>query len=349
MSSAFIKIVLGVFIVSLSRTACATISFAPKPFEDRFADSDLVCQCVLHNLRYVNRGALTNGKVSPANYEATLVVKRLYKGDLQHSDLVVRFSNWDPACGEPLLPSISYLMFLRRGSQNTYDLAEPEGSIVVFSPPPETTNQMLKGAEELQAEIVQTLMNSRNNTARRGALMLLLQFKLLMPKTIASLEETSRSQITDVAVISLEILCRASANPDSYLPQLISILQGYQTSAPPLLDMIGDTVATVSTANDLGGLEKLGDSSIPFLRQSAMLGIRRIKDPASVPFLINKLDSDDHDVQYEAVITLAEMTGRSGDYGPGLGPFDNNPYKYIQIWKTWWEREGKLQYSEPRS
>jgi hypothetical protein len=81
-------------------------------------------------------------------------------------------------------------------------------------------------------------------------------------------------------------------------------------------------------------------AGFPHLRQNAMLGLRRIKDHSTVPFLIEQLDAEDLLVQYQAVITLAEMTGRGGDFGPSLPLFEQNPGKHKQLWREWWAVEG---------
>lgn len=95
-----------------------------------------------------------------------------------------------------------------------------------------------------------------------------------------------------------------------------------------------------TTAGDFPLLQELiRSSSDTILRMSAMLALRRIRDPAFIPFLVEQLDSNDSIVQYEAVITLAEMTGLSGDYGPSMPRFDANPPKYRELWKQWWAEQ----------
>ena len=66
-----------------------------------------------------------------------------------------------------------------------------------------------------------------------------------------------------------------------------------------------------------------------------MAGIRRIKDPNSVPFLLDQLDSADRDVAYQALITLAEMNHRGGEYGPSMPVFQEDLERYKNIWKRW--------------
>ena len=86
---------------------------------------------------------------------------------------------------------------------------------------------------------------------------------------------------------------------------------------------------------DLPTLEAISRSTNPYLRLSAMTGIRRIKDPVSVPFLVDQLDSTDMDVAYQALITLAEMNHRGGEYGPSMPVFREDPERYKNVWKRW--------------
>jgi len=77
---------------------------------------------------------------------------------------------------------------------------------------------------------------------------------------------------------------------------------------------------------------------------AGIYGLRNLHNPKSVPVLIKALDDPDLLTEYEALITLAEITHKGGDYGPGLGPFRTNPEKYIGLWKEWWETEGRSEY-----
>ena len=70
-----------------------------------------------------------------------------------------------------------------------------------------------------------------------------------------------------------------------------------------------------------------------------MNGVRKLHDPGTVPFLVRKLESNDRMIQYLAVITLSEVTGLNGDFGPGMGPYLRNPDKYTKIWKDWYRTQ----------
>lgn len=67
-------------------------------------------------------------------------------------------------------------------------------------------------------------------------------------------------------------------------------------------------------------------------------------NPVVIPFLVSALDDPDHVAAYIALIALAEMTKKGGEFGPGRGLYDQDPQKYIALWKHWWETEGRDEY-----
>jgi hypothetical protein len=48
-----------------------------------------------------------------------------------------------------------------------------------------------------------------------------------------------------------------------------------------------------------------------------------------------------------AVMALAKLTGKRGDYAPGGNFFDERPDYYIALWKDWW-REHQQEYTSPK-
>jgi hypothetical protein len=67
-----------------------------------------------------------------------------------------------------------------------------------------------------------------------------------------------------------------------------------------------------------------------------MYGIRGMRNTASIPELIHHLDDADPFMQYEAVITLSEISPRRELPGPAMDEFERDPRKYTESWKLWW-------------
>jgi HEAT repeat protein len=80
------------------------------------------------------------------------------------------------------------------------------------------------------------------------------------------------------------------------------------------------------------------------LRRGASAGLRNTRDPAAVEPLTRALHDSDRDVQYQAVIGLAEITGTTGEWAPGYGLFLRAPERYVNHWQEW-AKERKLRLS----
>ncbi|MGA7523036.1 MAG: hypothetical protein WBW84_11170, partial [Acidobacteriaceae bacterium] len=52
-------------------------------------------------------------------------------------------------------------------------------------------------------------------------------------------------------------------------------------------------------------------------------------------FLISELDAPDLYDEYIAISTLADLYGKTGEYGPGIGEFERDRGRYVQLWKAW--------------
>jgi|GEM_PF-3173242 len=326
----------------------ATVSTGPKPLEDRFTESDLVCVCVVTKIAQTNSTALINGKLPPADYTISATVRRLYKGTSQDPNIRIALRGQDPMSGRPLLLNSSYILFLGVAFHGNYRLVETEGAAEPFSLQG-SGSRASSGLGGLEADIRQELIARPSDAAGINLLGLLLQFQKLSPDTLAVLAPLSRGAPSVTALLSLEALCRSARDPAGYVTQLISMLLTYTATAssdlPGLGDnvsRIGDILATKSTRRDLDGLERLTTSPVGALSVCAMLGIRNLRDPDEIPFLISKLDASDRLIQYEAIITLSEIIGKNGDYGPGMGLFGRDPAKYVALWENWYTSREKL-------
>lgn len=76
-----------------------------------------------------------------------------------------------------------------------------------------------------------------------------------------------------------------------------------------------------------------------------MMALRGIGSPESVPELVKRLDDNNPEVQYLAVITLWEIVRRPDEVGPGIPMFNENKAHFIESWKRWWNETGKAQYA----
>ena len=105
---------------------------------------------------------------------------------------------------------------------------------------------------------------------------------------------------------------------------------------------IGPELAQVHDERALLTIEQLTDSSFVSIRDGAMQSLRAMKSSKSAPTLMRKLDDSDASIQYQAVITLAEVFDkRNEQFAPTIPIFNKSPLKYIHAWKKWWTEEGQ--------
>jgi hypothetical protein len=71
-----------------------------------------------------------------------------------------------------------------------------------------------------------------------------------------------------------------------------------------------------------------------------MQSLRKMRSPRAAPVVVSRLDDPNSDIQYLAVITLAETFGKYGDYAPSVYLFRQRPQYYVDLWKKWWEKDG---------
>ena len=83
------------------------------------------------------------------------------------------------------------------------------------------------------------------------------------------------------------------------------------------------------------------------LRGCALHALRRMKNPAAIPALVGALADPDQEIQYGAMMGLAETTDRyNAEWATSLPKFQENPSYYVDKWRNWWDTEGKATYGE---
>ena len=325
----------------------AKISQAPDFIENRLAKSDFVCVCQATQTAQTSPPVLAGGKLTPLNYEATIQVLQVLKGEAQFKEAKVTFTGVDPMFGPPLPVNFKYVLFLNRQPDGKFELSgEVEQSIIAL-PADISVGRDSQGLSSLEADLVDGLQKHLSDPEGIDLMNILLQFHKISGPTIAELDAIGKASPSRLSLLALEALCRSGGDSRRYVPQLIAMLVDIETSTPSDIGNLGgnevsyiiETVDNDTTVADIERLKQL--SNFKVLGLNAMVAIRRFHDPETIPFLVAKLDSDDRDIQYEAVITLSEITGKDDDFAPGGGLFDQNPSKYRALWKDWYQSQGK--------
>ncbi len=207
------------------------------------------------------------------------------------------------------------LLFLTRNGVDSYEFADPFVGATQFSSIPIGREEL--GPLKLQHILV--VVAQRSETIDQlSALRILLGFDHITDDTLLAVEPLTQSSNVDIALTALGIQLRTKSI-DS-VERLRRYLETYRSDAEPLaLFVLGPELGEINDPRALPALESLAASKFRSIRYGAMDGIRKIKDPKSVSFLIDKLDDSDTTVQYVALITLAEILGKyEDDFAPSM-------------------------------
>jgi len=321
--------------------SAALVTTGPVPIEDRFTQADLVCICGVLRVDQLSAITSPSGKLLPADYTVVLNPLWEYKG-LESAPVNVQIKQRDPMLGPPFLKNFVYLLFLRKQAARGY-AADASGIPLTWFT--DRVHPAGRGADGLQADIVSALRVADGSEAQAAIEALLFQFRSLSDAAVDALTNPSAPS-PEVRIMAAALLARR--DPPKWAPALLTLLAsssdataGQLAQYEGVLGGIGDTISARTGTKQIPQLEELTNSRSRWIAISAMFGIRRIADRSTIPFLVGKLDSNDRDVQYEALVTLAVVTGKGGDFGPGKGPFEQNPEKYIRLWKEWWAAGGQ--------
>ena len=317
--------------------------------ESVFATASLVCNCVANAIVDHAYPIEIRGRASTRHeVTAQVTIRDVYKSDdLRVTNITVQYvvdeQQGRRAAGSRfgLSKGQTVLLFLSKTGTDTYEFADPFIGGTEFSCLPNEGGDL--GPMKLQ-HVLTSVAQSGVSLDQLQALQLLLGFDHISDETLSVVRPLSQSGNADIALTALGVLLRTKS-VDS-VQKLQQYLESYTANAEPsALFVIGPELREVSNPKALPALETLSASRFRSVRSGAMDGIRRMKDPKSVPFLIAKLGDADSDVQYVALITVAEILGKyEDDFAPSMYLFERRPQYYIGLWKQWWAEEGSRLY-----
>lgn len=317
-----------------------------------FEKADLVCNCVVRSLRVLSQRELgvTPKIVVRQRVVASVEVNDDYKSITPAArQIFVGFEREIPAT-RASMPSLESgeraVMFLSSTGPSHYTFADPFLGAVPFHSLPLTAGG--QGLEKLeQALRAVLLLTDRDDQIQ--ALELLGGFDQATPGTSSALLSLTHSPDPVVVLSAFVVLLKISGTPDIDQADLLANLKIYLDSyplgtEPTQLTNIGSELGHIQSDKALAGLEALSDCRYVPIRFGALSAIRNVRSPNSASVLIRHLDDKDGNVRYVAVIALAEIFQKYGDYAPGMGLFDKNPDFYTRLWKDWWVQEGRAQF-----
>jgi hypothetical protein len=338
--------------VTLIALVLSTVTFAEvvampgatlvKPVFDA---SDLVCYCFVETVS-ITRGDVTKDSYGntfvPDTMRATVRIEGAYKettGRMRKA--VIQNVHKSSLGGQPfsiLQRGQAYLFFLKISSPGVYELTDSHISATPFK----TVLRPVGGAglAELESALRAMILNP-SPVDRVTALRLLQGFDHLDQRTLSVVDRLCDSKDPDVAFTALAILIKTKS-PESVARLLNHLVKNKTEPQTFAVVSIGPELAQIRDKRALSSIEALTDSRFISIRDGAMQSLRAMGNPESAPTLVRKLNDPDVSVQYQAVITLAEIFDKKTEqFAPTIPTFNQSPRKYIDAWQKWWTDEGQ--------
>ncbi|MGA7927011.1 MAG: HEAT repeat domain-containing protein [Candidatus Sulfotelmatobacter sp.] len=330
-------------LVALALAAVPWAEVAPVPGEQAirplFEGADLVCFCSVQSVEALGpKMAPGDDNSRPRPALAVVKVNGLYKS-----------SGPDPVsvtvqCEEgQLWKGERAVLFLKLTAPSVYGLADPFiGSTPFTSTPRALGGSGLSGLESTLAD----LMRLPGRGDQINAMKLLQGFDDLDARTTARVVPLSSSKDPDIALSALAVLLKSGRPVE--VERLREYLAGHPSDAAPIsVVSIGTELSKISDERALSDLEALSGSKLLSVRMGSMQALRAMKNRGSASTLVRRMDDSDGYVRYLAVISLAEIFGKYGEYAPNMHLFEQNPGFYVGLWKAWWTQEGQISQTGP--
>jgi hypothetical protein len=246
----------------------------------------------------------------------------------------------------PLKPTDHALFFLKSAEGATYAFSDPIWrrfplEAIKFDPISKP------GTEQLQLDVASHLSLASTTTGSSEAIEVLQGFDQLSKESYTALRMRISDPDRDTSFKALGVLLK-TGDPGDLRAFLDRVFVLDPNATPPaqrnMLFAFGLAIRKFTNPEALPYLDELLiKPSFRSLRYSALEAVRGIKHPKSVPVLISLLDDSDLLFRCTVVVALAEITGKR-EMQIGIGQFESDPNRYVNIWKTWWRNEGEATY-----
>ncbi len=287
--------------------------------------------------RQTENGALTFHRVS-----ASFQVDSVLKGNVGAKIITVEFLQNPNVLALTLENNEYALLFLTSSSNGSYQFADPQvGKMAI-------TNQIVPSAEsakttegKLEAELIASLSDPDHDVAWTALKQI---GNLGSVRSTQALREIATTGTPEFQGLAYAALLRLGDY--SLLNRAIRFAEepGQDLETQRLQSGVEEAIGDITDKSALPVLNSLLASPNVNLRRAATKSLRGMTDPSSAGFLVGALDDRDGDVRYNAMMALAALAGASPDNAPARDIFDQNPAKYLNNWKSWWETSGKQKY-----
>jgi hypothetical protein len=231
------------------------------------------------------------------------------------------------------------LLFLKRIPDGSYEFADSSFGAIGFQLLPKGSTGA--GLTRLESALLNVLEQASAGGPYHDdlhALWLLEGFPSLTREGAAHMARVANSSDPNIALAAIGTLLK------SHSPKTVELLRNYLDNyhadeEPTSVRSIGAWLGQIDDPEALPSLEALSSSRFASVQLGAMDALRKIKSPSSAPVWVQRLDDPNKVVRYQAVITLAETFGKGQEFAPSMQLFDQDPERYVALWKDWWSHQ----------
>ncbi len=300
-----------------------------------YTRSDVVCSGTVISIGAVTLTSSTSELAQGSTFRKVATVQPIqcYKGAVNTDQPIeVDFAASNPNPQAALVVGERAIMFLQEGQGGAYVFAEPSGSVFSFGSIPPSAQQ--GGLDRLQDSLAAALTNGPKEDQLRAA-MLLLGLDSVNPVVAKAIASAGASSDPEIKMPVIAVLIKNGSNAGnelltSYLKTNIAI-----DSEPSGISQVMSVLGQVSDSRYVIKMQQLSSASLPEIRLGAVEALRNMRSSVAIPNLIARLDDSDGDIRYVALISLAEIVDKTGEYAPSMELYNKRPDYYLTLWKTW--------------
>lgn len=319
-------VLIAALFLSSSAVPCQ-IMVSPAPLESRIDEADAVCVCALVR----PAGGYQVGASPKPSSTYTVIAYRAYKGLKDGESIQVAPDGARIA----LTNNIRYILLLSHSRSNHGFLLLDAIPVPGDFPLASASGDHLSLENDL-SEYLLADPHKANPTEIENVINVLDQYKRLSANSVRALTGLTTSVDDHVALLSMSALLKRNTDVINLFPLFLSKLETIPPDQYPDMGDVSFIFMQNAQPAEIDDFEKLAKSPNLGVQHAALHALGKVADLSTTSFLIKELDASDTNSQYIALITLAELHGKTGDYGPGLGQFQQDKEKYIQLWKEWY-------------
>ena len=339
---------LGICLITSSAANlwCGPFSYSGYRIEDLFAKSDVVVLGSVEKTQVLRERSI-RGPVGMQSMSAVVRVEKKYQGNCEN-DILVQFEVQVPvptgASGLSLYKGDRALLFLKANEDGTYRFADaPWGKLNAEGI---SLGADTSGVDALELDLNQSL--KMGNVGQSNALRLLQAFSRISSSTESTLNRLTKQPDANVAAEAFSILI-ATGNPN-YFESVLPFLRGNVNSIKgDELWILGGRIHEFGLKADPQIIAAISNVPIFSIQYVALDVLGQIKSPATAEVVLHHLDDPDPNLQYKSLSVFSKIVDRGEARGPEYSPskpdFDKDPAYYTGLWKVWWEKQGKANFS----